>query len=161
MATTRSTKTVSKRAGSKRTTGLAEKVRQFLSLKGQAQTLDERLGTLKKELSGEVESHGYEDDKGSFWLDLPEAITVDGETYDKLKREKRTGFVMDEDAANAILKKRKLFKPVEEGGCLRTIVVLDEAEIRTQHFKGVLTDDDIDAIFKARVTWSFLPQKVK
>lgn len=135
--------------------GLATTLRQFLTLRVQSEALDERLGTLKKDLTNAVEAEGYEDDKGNFWLDLDEAVEVDGfGTCAKLKKERRVRQTVDENAAEAVLKAKGLYEE-----CTTTVVVLDEEEIRKAHYKGLLTDDDIDAIFPSTITWAFRPEK--
>ena len=167
MATATPSKPVAKRATRRRSPGdFVAKLRQFLVLKQEADAISDRVGKIKKELSLDVERSGYEDDKGHIWFDLPEDVTVTDEdgkaiTYTRVKREKRVGYRLDAAAAEKVLKKHHLFKDAEEGGCLRTIQVLDEEEIRKAQFKGRLSDEEIDTIFPQSVTWAFLPQKGK
>lgn len=134
---------------------IATTLRQFLTLKVQSETIDDRLSTLKKDLQEAVTSAGYEDDLGNFWFDLDEPVDVDGYgTCLKLKRERRVKISVDDDAAEALLREKGLYED-----CTTTVTILDEEEIRKAHYKGLLTDEDIDVIFPQTVTYAFVPQK--
>jgi hypothetical protein len=151
------TKTVQRRKATQAAFDVASVLRQHLTLRVQREALEEREEELKKQLKAHVEAAGYEDDKGHGWLDLDEPVTVEGYgTVPKLKRERRVAQSVDEDTAERILKAKGIYDD-----CTATVVVLDEAEIRKAHFKGLLSDADIDAIFPSKITYAFLPQKAK
>jgi hypothetical protein len=151
------TRKVTRKPVARAATNIADTLRQFLSLRVQSEALDERLGTLKKDLTTAVETAGYEDDKGNFWLDLDEPVDVDGfGSCVRLKKERRVRVGVDETAAEALLKAKGLYED-----CTAQITVLDEEEIRKAHFKGLLTDEEIDQIFPATATWAFKPEKAR
>lgn len=159
------TKVTKKKAPAKRATAkkkaapkkdnLTTILRQFLTLRVQRETIEDREADLKKELQEAVEANGYADDKGHFWLDLDESVNVAGYgEVSKLKRERRATVRVDETAAEALLQDKGLWDD-----CTATVVVLDEEEIRKAHYKGLLSDEDIATIFPTTVSWAFKPVK--
>lgn len=148
-------RTVARKAAATKAVDIVSTLRQFLTLKVQREALEDRENDLKKILQHAVETAGYEDDKGNYWLDLDEPLEVDGYgVVPRLKRERRVAFSVDETKAEAILAKKGILDE-----CTTMVPVLDEEEIRKAHFKGVLTDAEIEAIFPAKVTWAFKPEK--
>lgn len=119
---------------------------QFKMLKQQTNLLDERLGELKNELSVEVEEWGYEDDKGSLWLDFDEPV----DQIKGLKRECRVSQKLDSNQADSILRKKGL-----TDRCTKMVPVLDTEEIMNCHYDGLLTEDEIDAMWPKSTTYAF------
>lgn len=149
------TKKVARKTVADAASSIATSVRQLLTLRVQREALEDRESALKKDVQEYIDANGYEDDKGHIWLDLDEPVDVAGfGTVKQLKRERRVSQSVDEDEAEAILKAKALWDQ-----CTATIVVLDEEEIRKAHFKGELSDADIDAIFPSKITWAFKPVK--
>lgn len=72
---------------------------------------------LKAQLLEYVMQHGEKDEKGSFFVDLPQPIDIDvnGQRYKQVKAERRQGDpYLDADKAREYLIKRKLLDQVEE-----------------------------------------------
>lgn len=163
MATTRTVKRTTRKPSAP-ASSIAERLRQFLNLKAQIEFSEEHLGELKGDLSGVIEEQGYADDKGHYWFDLDEPVeanvynddkkTIETAKFGKIKREKRVTTRIDPDAAEEILKKKKLLRE-----CTTTLTVLDEEAINKAYFQGKLTKADIDKIFKSTITWAFKPVK--
>lgn len=148
------TRTVKKSAAvsRKRSTGITGRLLQFLTLKKAVEDQEERLGTLKKDLSVSVEEDGYVDDKGNYWLDLDEPVEFDGKTYRRIKREARVSERLDEEVAEQILRKKGLYDE-----CTVQIVVLDEEAISKAYFQKRLSPADMDKMFPKSTTWAFKP----
>lgn len=136
----------------KRSTGIAGRLLQFLTLKHEVEQQEERLGTIKKDLSATVEEDGYTDDKGNYWFDLDEPVEFDGKTYRRIKREARVSERLDEETAETILRKKGLYDE-----CTTTIVVLDEEAISKAYFQKRLSAADMDKMFPKTTTWAFKP----
>jgi hypothetical protein len=154
------TKTV-KRAPVKRVTDIASKFRQHLVLRLQSESIAKQADLLKKEIVGAIEAQGYQDDKGHYWLDLDETVTVDGwGTSRRLQRQKRVAQPMDEDTVETIATKKGLWCLGEKGGILTQIIVIDEDELRKAYFEGKFTKAEFDKMFPQKVTWAFVPEKV-
>jgi hypothetical protein len=160
--TTRTVKRTTKPSVSEPT--FAQRLKNFLNLKAQLELSETHLNALKTDLSGEVETAGYKDDKGHYWFDLDEPVEanvyddktdeVKTATFTKVKRQRTVSAPLNEQAAHAILSKKGV---LEE--CQTTIVVLDEEKINRVYFEGKLTKGDIEKIFPQKITWSFRPQK--
>lgn len=148
-------RTVARKKPAAKANSLGSIVRQFLTLRVQREALEEREGTLKKSLQQTIEASGYEDDKGHFWLDLDEEVAVDGfGTCKALKRERRVSVGFAEATAEEILKAKGIYDQ-----CTTLVPVYDEEEIRKAHFQGLLSDEDIDAIYPSKVIWALKPVK--
>lgn len=124
--------------------------RQFVLLKKQREALEKREKEVKTRISGYVEEHGYEDEKGHVLFDLPEPV----EGFAHLKRERRQSRALDQDRAEALLRERGIYDD-----CTRTIVVLDEDAIMQAYYNEQLTEEDIDSMFNTKVTYAFVPVK--
>lgn len=134
---------------------VTERLRQFIVLKLQTEALGDRLGDLKKDLSDYVESAGYQDDNGHFWLELDEPVEVEGysKTVTKLKRQKNTSAPLNPDEAQRVLSKKGLWEE-----CSEQIRVPDEDAINRAYFEGKLSKADIKAIFPEKSHYSFIMQ---
>jgi hypothetical protein len=123
---------------------------EFVLLKTQIDELTKRQNALKAELSSLVESSGEEDDKGHLWYELPHPI----EGYTAMQRQKRISQKLDADAAEELLRTKNLYNR-----CFQLLPVLDEDEVMACLYEGLLTEDEIDAMFPKSITWAFVPSK--
>jgi hypothetical protein len=131
---------------------LVDKFRQFATLKQQVEAQEERLGALKADLSTSVETLGYQDDKGHFFLDLPEEVEVGGKVFRTLKRERRATVGFDAARAEALLADKGLLAE-----CQTTIVVLDEQKIKEAFYEKKISKRDLDKMFPTKVSYAFKP----
>jgi hypothetical protein len=123
---------------------------EFIYLKGQIDDLTKRQSVIKAVLSELVENEGEVDDKGHVWFELPQEI--DG--YVSMQRQKRISQKLDADAAEELLRQKQLYDR-----CFRMMPVLDEDEVMACLYEGLLTEDEIDAMFPKSITWAFVPSK--
>jgi hypothetical protein len=117
-------------------------VKQYLALKKEADMLSERTTELKKRLTSDVEEFGEENDRGHIVLD------VDGVTLTKQRKVSKN---LDMDVAEQMLKKRGIYDR-----CVKMEPVLQENEILACVYTGDLTEEDIDVMFPAKVSYAFL-----
>lgn len=117
-------------------------VKQYLALKKEADMLSERTIELKKRLTSDVEEFGEENDRGHIVLD------VDGVTLTKQRKVTKN---LDMDIAEQMLKKRGIYDR-----CIKMEPVLQENEILACVYTGDLTEEDIDVMFPAKVSYAFL-----
>lgn len=117
-------------------------VKQYLALKKEADMLSERTTELKKRLTSDVEEFGEENDRGHIVLD------VDGVTLTKQRKVSKN---LDMDVAEQMLKKRGIYER-----CVKMEPVLQENEILACVYTGDLTEEDIDVMFPAKVSYAFL-----
>jgi len=120
--------------------------RQYLSLKDEAVLLTNRTTQLKEQLLEAVEKEEF-DDKGhkklTFQDDIKGQIT--------LTKQRRVSKNLDMSVAEDLLTSKGI-----KDKCLKTISVLDESAIMAAFYEGLLTENDIDAMFPAKVTYAFL-----
>ena len=125
-------------------------VRQFVGLKDQVDIITKRQTDVKKQLLAIVEADGVEDDRGhiSFSID-------DDETGVKaITKQRRVSKSLDIDAAETILTKKGI-----KDTCIKMMPLLDEDAIMAAFYEGLLTEEDIDTMFPAKVTYAFILEK--
>jgi hypothetical protein len=130
------------------------KVREFLVLKFQETQVVTRKNHLRDEISTFVDAHGETDEKGSKFWDLPEPVEVNGQKFTSVKRERRTSIGLDVDAVETLANKKgltdRVFKEV-------TTTVLDQDELYVLQQEGLITEDELDALFTESVSFAFKP----
>lgn len=131
-------------------TGILGKVRKFVSIKRQIDDLTKEQSTLKTYLSDLVENDGEPDEKGHIFYELPEE--VDG--YVSLQRQRRVSQSLDAEEAEKRLKAKDLYSR-----CYQMLPVLDEDAVMSCLYEGLLTEEDIDAMFPKKESWAFIPVK--
>lgn len=169
-----STRTVARKATApkkdERLESYGSRLLAFLNLKTQTAMAESHQKGLRDDLAGDVEELGYKDDKGSFWLDLPEPIEADTwdeddervvrKVFRKVKLQRRAASKLDPDVAEKLLAK----KPGEAKGstlleeCQVQITVLDEEAIQRALFEGKITKAEFNRIYPTTVTYAFMPQ---
>jgi hypothetical protein len=131
-----------------------EKVRQFLVLKFQETQVVTRKNHLRDEISAYVDENGEVDEKGSKFWKLPAPMEVNGQTFTEIKREKRTSIGLDEDAVDTLVNSKgvrdRVFKEV-------TTTVLDQDELYVLNQEGVISDEELDALFTEKISYAFKP----
>lgn len=126
------------------------KVQQFLTIKRQLDDLTKEQAELKTFLSNLVDAEGEPDDKGHLWYSLEQE--VDG--YRSLQRQRKVSQSLDMQEANRILKEKGL-----DSRCFVMQPVLNEDEVMSCLYEGLLTEEDIDTMFPKKIIWAFLPSK--
>ena len=130
-------------------------VTNYLQIKSRQKDLSKREATLKEELNGVVDENGATDEKGNIWFDLGEMVEgPDGEKYSGLKRERRKITTFDDEEAEKILKKKGLDKPVEEGGCIVLVPMIDQEEIHKAYFDKKITKAELERMFKTNYNYA-------
>jgi hypothetical protein len=121
-------------------------VRQYLRLKDEAAILTNRTNQLKEELLQAVDA-SEEDDRGH------KKLTVDDEFKGEvvLTKQRKVSKNLDMQVAEDILTAKGIVDK-----CIKMIPTLDESSIMAAFYEGVLTEEDIDAMFPSKVTYAFL-----
>ena len=126
-------------------------VREYLQVKNTAEMLDARKEDLRKSLFGHLETSGEIDDKGNYFLELPQP--VDGIV--RLEKQKRTIRKLDEVAAEEILTADKsLADEIYE-----TVRVVNEDKLMAAYYEGKLTEDELERMFPAKISWALRTAK--
>jgi hypothetical protein len=129
---------------------IVSKVRKYVNLRSRIEDLSKEQSSLKTELSTLVDNEGTPDEKGHLWYSLPEE--VDG--YISLQRQRRVTQKLDEEEASRTLTAKGLSER-----CYKMVPVLDESEVMACLYEGLLTEEEIDAMFPKSVSYAFIPSK--
>jgi hypothetical protein len=121
-------------------------VRQYLRLKDEAALLTNRTNQLKEELLAAVDSVEF-DDRGHKKMIVEDEFK--GEVT--LTKQRRVSKNLDMNVAEDILTAKGI-----KDKCIKMIPTLDESSIMSAFYEGLLTEEDIDAMFPAKVTYAFL-----
>ena len=124
--------------------------RAFVKLKAQIDDLTKMQSEIKTRLVEVVEQYGDTDDKGHIWYDMPQDI----EGYKGMQRQRRVSQKLDMDAATELLKNLEL-----TDRCVKMVPSLDEDEVMACLYEGLLTEEQVDAMYPKTVTWAFIPVK--
>lgn len=131
------------------TTDLESMYKEYVLLKKNIDDLTARQNVIKKELMDFVDGFGLEDDKGHKWYDMPEYGGYNG-----MQKQRRVSQSIDQDAAEAILTDKGLFDR-----CFETKPVLNEQSVMECVYEGILTEEDVDAMFPKKITNAFVLKK--
>jgi hypothetical protein len=121
-------------------------VRQYLALRDEAALLTKRTAQLKDTLLEEVDKEEF-DDRGHKKLLISDDIK--GEVT--LTKQRRVSKNLDMQVAEDILTAKGI-----KDKCIKMVPTLDEASIMSAFYEGHLTEQDIDTMFPAKVTYAFL-----
>lgn len=125
---------------------LEGQVKEYAYLKGVVDEAEKRQKTLKEKLFAYIEENGFEDGKGHWWYEFTEPI--DGvNSVQKEKRVSRTK--IDDLVADNIIEKKNLADRL-----YKTVRVVDQDALWAALYEGVLTEEEVDAIFPPKVVWA-------
>lgn len=121
-------------------------LRQYLALKDELGVLTKRQNELKARLT-EVVDEVEANESGHRVFNVEDDIA--GEVT--LTRQRRVSKTLDMDVAEDILTKKGI-----KDTCIKMVPMLDEDAIMSAFYSGYLTEEDIDAMFPAKVSYAFL-----
>jgi hypothetical protein len=126
--------------------------REWAMLKAEADALTTRRNKLRDRCAAAVAERGYADHKGSQYLDLPWPIEAGGVSYLRIKRERRVTTVPDAEVAESVTRSKgdEIYRRV-----FPLVPCLDPDELYVLLQEGVLTEDDMDAIFVQHESFAF------
>ncbi len=150
MTTTRKVARKPRTKGGLTNTALLTWAREFVTLGTQITQMNSRKTELRDRLAETVEKYGQADDYGHIFLDLPEKVAnVVG-----FKRERRVSTRINEDRAEELLKRKKLWDE-----CTTTITVIDEEKLAKAVFNKKLSEDEFDSLRDVNVNYALVPMK--
>jgi hypothetical protein len=121
-------------------------LRQYLALKDELGVLTTRQNELKARLTEAVDAVEA-NDSGHRMLTVADDIS--GEVV--LTRQRRVSKSLDMDIAETILIKKGI-----KDTCIKMVPMIDEDAIMTAFYEGHLTEEDIDEMFPAKISYAFL-----
>lgn len=129
---------------------LINNVRQNSVLKEEIDNLTKRQTEVKGRITEAVLSLGEEDDRGHIVVEIDDEVSG----IAKVMRQKRVTKSLDTDCAERLLEAKGL-----KERCLQPIYVLNEEQIMAAYYEGLLTEEDIDTMFPAKITWALVMAK--
>lgn len=126
---------------------LTRNVQQYVSIKDELNLLTNRQKEIKTRLVEYLKEYGEVDSRGHIVLDVDDAVTG----VSKITHQRKVIKNLDMDVAEKILAEKNLTDK-----CVKMVPSLDEAEIMALFYRGELTEEDIDAMFPAKVTYAFI-----
>lgn len=122
---------------------LTNEAKQYLALKEQIKFLSDRQSEIKKRLNEAVQELGEVDGRGHITLELDEDI--------KITNQRRVSKSLNMDTADKLLEERGI-----KEDCIIMIPTVSEDAIMAAFYKGQLSEEDIDAMFPAKVSYAFV-----
>jgi len=122
---------------------LTNEAKQYKSLKDQIKFLTDRLGEVKERLNQAVKELGEVDGRGHITLELDDDI--------KVTNQRKVSKVLDNDTAMKILTEKNLLDD-----CAPLVRQVDQDAVMAAVYKGQLTEDEVDSMFPAKVTYALI-----
>ena len=122
---------------------LTNEAKQYKSLKDEIKFLTERLGEVKQRLNDAVKELGEVDGRGHITLELDDDI--------KVTNQRKVTKVLDNDTAMKILTDKNLLDD-----CAPLVRQVDQDAVMAAVYKGQLTEDEVDSMFPAKVTYALI-----
>ena len=124
---------------------LLTQIREFAQLKASLEIMEARSKELRDKLFAQLDTEGYEDEKGNLQLELESPI----EGIVRLEKQRRVSRKLNEPKAEEILDANGLSDDVFE---LKRVV--NEDALMAAFYEGKITEDELDEMFPASVTWA-------
>lgn len=125
-------------------------VREYIRAKNAMEILDARSKELREKIFSAIELEGEVDDKGNGFIELDE--TYEGVV--KIEKARRVTRKIDETVADTIIEQHNL-----EDKLYKVVRVVDEDALMGAFYEGLITEEELDAMFPAKVTWALMTKK--
>lgn len=122
---------------------LTNEAKQYKSLKDEVKFLQDRMSEIKERLNEAVKELGEVDGRGHITLELDDDI--------KVVNQRKVSKVLDNETAMKILTDKNLLDE-----CAPLVRQIDQDAVMASVYKGQLTEDEVDAMFPAKVTYALI-----
>jgi hypothetical protein len=129
---------------------LKEQVRQYVVVKDEIKFLSDRESDLKKRVIESLQEIGEEDNRGHIVAEVNDEKTG----INSVVHQKRISKSLDMDKAETILSS----KGIKER-CIKLVPTLNEDEIMAAYYEGLITEQEVDEMFPAKITYALLLKK--
>ena len=120
-------------------------VREYALLKKSLETLEARQKELRDKIFETLDADGFEDDKGNFQYELPSEV----EGIVRIEKQRRVSRKLNEAKAEEIIDANGLGLDVYE-----MKRVINEDALMAAFYENKITEDELDDMFPATVTWA-------
>lgn len=122
---------------------LTNEAKQYKSLKDEVKFLQDRMSEIKERLNEAVKELGEVDGRGHITLELDDDI--------KVVNQRKVSKVLDSETAMKILTEKNLLDD-----CAPLVRQVDQDAVMAAVYKGQLTEDEVDVMFPAKVTYALI-----
>jgi hypothetical protein len=129
---------------------LTAQVREYIRVKNSLELLETRQKELREKLFAQLDTDGYEDDKGNIQLELDEPV----DEVVRLEKQRRTTRKIDELKADEIIATKQL-----EDVVYKTVRVVDEDALMAAYYEDKITEQELESMYPAKVTWALMTKK--
>lgn len=105
---------------------------------------------VKQSLKEGIALRGVENDRGHFVIEFDEDVNG----VKSIMQQKKVSKTLDIATAEEILKDKGIHER-----CIEMVPVLNEDEIMAAYYEGIITEEDIDKMFPAKVVWALVMSK--
>jgi hypothetical protein len=120
-------------------------VRQHEQIKLNLDLLNDRKSFVRERIEKITEEIGEPDAKGHIVVSIDDSVSG----VSKVTRQRRVSKNFNSEIAYNILGSKNL-----QERCMKQVVVLDEEAVMAVYNEGLLTDEDIDAMFPEKIIWA-------
>lgn len=126
---------------------MVDLVRQNATLKDRIDSTLSIQNEVKNKLREGIKELGETDDRGHVVVEVNDDLTG----IKKVINQRKVSKSLDMDVAEEVLKEKGLHER-----CVMMVPVLDEEAIMAAYYEGLVTEEDIDKMFPAKVTWALV-----
>ena len=131
-------------------TDMIELVRQNVTLKDRIDSTVAIQNDIKERLRDGLKELGEVDDRGHLVVEVNDELTG----IKKVVNQRKVSKSLDMSVAEEVLKEKGL-----HDRCVMMVPVLDEEAIMAAYYEGLVTEEDIDKMFPAKVSWALVMSK--
>ena len=124
---------------------LDAQVREYMKLKAAIDTMETRQKELRDKLLSALDTEGFEDNSGNLQIELPTAI----EGIARIEKQRRVSRKLNEPKAEEILTQLGLYDDI-----FVMKPSLDEDALMAAFYEEKITEEELDEMFPANVTWA-------
>ena len=124
---------------------LNTQIREYAQVKATLEMMEARAKELREKLFTQLDTQGYEDEKCNFQLELETSV----EGIVRIEKQRRVTRKLNEPKAEEIIEANGLSDEVFE---LKRVV--NEDALMAAFYENKITEDELDQMFPASVTWA-------
>jgi anion-transporting ArsA/GET3 family ATPase len=124
-----------------------QEVRQYVSIKDNIDFFTKRQSEMKNRIVEQLKELGEEDSKGNVVIELDDKETK----ITSVIHQKRVSKSLDMEKAEQILEAKGI-----KDRCIVMVKSISEEEIMAAYYEGLITEEEVDAMFPSKVTYALL-----
>ena len=127
-----------------------EQVRQYVVVKDEVKFLSDRENEMKQRVIDSLKELGEEDSRGHIVAEVNDEKTG----ISSVVHQKRISKSLDMDKAETILNLKGI-----KDRCIKLVPTINEDEIMAAYYEGLITEQEVDEMFPAKITYALLLKK--